>query len=330
MPILSADAWDQYLRNHPDAHLLQRSTWGALKSKFGWEVVSLANQDCGAQLLFRRLPLGMTIAYLPKGPVGENWLSLLSEMDDLCRQRGAIFALVEPDLTEPIGDHIYPQLQAIGRQTAPIQPRRTLVIDLQPDEKMILDSFKQKTRYNIHLAERKGITVHESRDIAGFYEMMVTTGKRDGFGVHSQKYFQRVFDLFSQRQLCVLLEACYQSQPLAALMVFRSGKRAWYFYGASTNHERNRMPTYLLQWEAMRWAKLNGCTEYDLWGVPDFEEHELEASFQQRTDGLWGVYRFKRGFGGKLIRSVGARVRVYRPLLYEVYRIYRSRRGEVD
>jgi lipid II:glycine glycyltransferase (peptidoglycan interpeptide bridge formation enzyme) len=110
-------------------------------------------------------------------------------------------------------------------------------------------------------------------------------------------------------------------------MVFSHGKRAWYVYGASNDEERNRMPTYLLQWEAMRWAKMRGCSEYDLWGVPDDEEGTLEAGFESRSDGLWGVYRFKRGFGGTLRRAAQARDRVYQPLLYKLYESIKGRRG---
>jgi lipid II:glycine glycyltransferase (peptidoglycan interpeptide bridge formation enzyme) len=102
-------------------------------------------------------------------------------------------------------------------------------------------------------------------------------------------------------------------------MVFTHGKRAYYMYGASTDEERNRMPTYLLQWEAMRWARAKGAEEYDLWGVPDEDEAILEANFESRHDGLWGVYRFKRGFGGAVKRSQQAVDRIYNPLLYRLY-----------
>jgi lipid II:glycine glycyltransferase (peptidoglycan interpeptide bridge formation enzyme) len=102
-------------------------------------------------------------------------------------------------------------------------------------------------------------------------------------------------------------------------MAFARGRRAWYVYGASNDQERNRMPTYLLQWEAIRWAKSHGCTGYDLWGVPDEDEAKLEAEFESRHDGLWGVYRFKRGFGGKLKRAAQALDRVYNLLLYKLY-----------
>jgi len=111
-------------------------------------------------------------------------------------------------------------------------------------------------------------------------------------------------------------------------MVFALGKRAWYFYGASNDRERNRMPTYLLQFEAMRWAAARGCAQYDLWGVPDEDEETLEAGFEQRSDGLWGVYRFKRGFGGLLRRAAPTYEKVYNPLLYALYRRWAARRGE--
>jgi peptidoglycan pentaglycine glycine transferase (the first glycine) len=102
-------------------------------------------------------------------------------------------------------------------------------------------------------------------------------------------------------------------------VVFALGGCAYYLYGASTDEERNRMPTYLLQWRAMQWAKERGCTEYDLWGLPDEDEETLEAQFESRSDGLWGVYRFKRGFGGQVKRAAQALDRVYMPLLYRLY-----------
>ena len=179
--------------------------------------------------------------------------------------------------------------------------------------------MKPKCRYNIRLAEKKGITVRAWDDIPAFHEMMTVTGGRDKFGVHSQEYYQRAYELFHPKGTCELLVAEFEGKPLASLMVFANGKRAWYVYGASNDQERNRMPTYLLQWEAIRWAKARGCDEYDLWGVPDENEEALEAQFESRHDGLWGVYRFKRGFGGEVKRAAQAADRVYNPLLYWLY-----------
>jgi lipid II:glycine glycyltransferase (peptidoglycan interpeptide bridge formation enzyme) len=186
--------------------------------------------------------------------------------------------------------------------------------------------MKQKCRYNIRLAAKKGVTVHPWEDIESFHRMMLATGERDVFGVHSLAYYRRAYELFHPTGMAELLVAEYEGKPLAALMVFGLGKRAWYFYGASADEARNLMPTYLLQWEAMRWAKRGGCESYDLWGVPDEDEATLEASFETRHDGLWGVYRFKRGFGGELRRAAGALDRVYNPLLYRLYQ-WRMGRG---
>ena len=200
-----------------------------------------------------------------------------------------------------------------------IQPKQTLIIDLRGDEEDILARMKQKTRYNIRLAQKKGVRVIPSRDIDTFYSLLKRTGDRDSFGVHLLEYYRKVYESFSTRNQSLLLMAEYEGSPLAGLMVFSRGKRAWYFYGASGDEYRDLMPTYLLQWEAMRWARQQGCEQYDLWGIPDAPQQELEDDFTRRSDGLWGVYRFKRGFGGEIRRSIGPWDRVYRPSIYRLY-----------
>src|SRR5258708_4302133 len=148
---------------------------------------------------------------------------------------------------------------------------------------------------------------------------MAQTGERDTFGIYEPDYYRRAFELFAPDQRCALLLASYAGRDLAGLMIFRCGANAYYLYGGSSNEERNRMPTYVLQWEAIRWAKRHGAIRYDLWGVPDVEESQLEAEFEERQsahDGLWGVYGFKRGFGGRVVRSVGAWDKPYNQLSY--------------
>ena len=188
-------------------------------------------------------------------------------------------------------------------------------------------AMKQKTRYNIRLAGRKGVVVRQGTeaDLPMFYRLSQVTSTRDGFGIHSLAYYQAAFRLFSPEQ-CVLLIAEYENDPLAALMAFSFGQRAYYFYGASVNSHRNLMPTYLIQWAAIRWAKQQGCTWYDLWGIPDEDPATLDAEFSTRNDGLWGVYRFKRGFGGQVVRSVGANDYIYNPVLYKLYSFLRDNR----
>jgi peptidoglycan pentaglycine glycine transferase (the first glycine) len=321
--------WDAFLYKHPNTHLLQTTAWGELKSAFGWSVERVIIGDCGAQILLRRISPGLTFAYLAKGPVGEAWDTLWPEIDAVCHRRHAIFFKVEPDQWEdPIG------MKQVPRGFRPslhsIQPPRTLLVDLHGDEDAILGRMKQKTRYNIKLAQKKDVTVHPTADLGVFYQLMQVTSGRDKFGVHSLAYYQRAYELFHPRNSCELLLAEYEQEPLAALMVFAQGSRAWYLYGSSSNEHRDRMPTYLLQWEAIRWARGHGCTQYDLWGVPDADEYTLEVEFTHRSDGLWGVYRNKRGFGGKLCRAAGPWDRVYSPLAYRLYNWWVSHRSSMN
>jgi peptidoglycan pentaglycine glycine transferase (the first glycine) len=327
MNTLTLTDWENYYRLYPEAHVLQSPAWGELKTAFDWEAVRVAGDNAAAQVLFRKLPFGMSLAYIPKGPLGEGWSDLWPKIDAICRARKAVFLKVEPDYWEDESEAIQEQFSGFI-PSKPIQPWRTVLVNLEGNEEDWLRVMKQKTRYNIHLAERKEVTIRTTNDLDVFYQLMKNTGERDGFGVHSKAYYQTAFDLFSARNGCVILLAEYQRTPLGALMIFAHGGRAWYMYGASNDIERNRMPTYLLQWEAMKWSAAHGCKLYDLWGVPDCDEEELEASFESRSDGLWGVYRFKRGFGGKLARSVGAWDKVYNPPLYRFYLWWTGRRSE--
>ena len=323
MPIVSLAEWNQFLQKHPNAHLLQTGEWGELKSGFGWKAVHVISGEAGAQILLRKLPLGFTIGYIPK-PVmsarvfGKD-VSFWLELDSICKGHHAIFLKFEPDLWQDEASPSIMNYSSLIASPQNIQPPRTIIVDISGSEDEILARMKQKTRYNIRLAEKKGVTVRTWNDIESFHKMMLLTGARDGFGVHTLEYYQRAYDLLHPKGMGELLLAEYESKPLAALFVARHGNRAYYLYGASTDEERNRMPTYLLQWEAMKWAKSCGCEQYDLWGVPDEEETTLEANFEKRSDGLWGVYRFKRGFGGEVKRAVQAIDRVYNPLFYWAY-----------
>lgn len=320
-------AWDARAAAGPDGHLLQSWAWGELKARFGWYVQRLAVGPVCAQVFYRRLPLGLgTIAYVPKGPVADYedelaFRAFLDVLDSQVQQQHAFCLKIEPNRTDdPI---LAARLGALGFRPSPqpIQPRRTLQVDLDAEPEVLLGRMKQKTRYNIRLAERKGVTVRtgDETDLPQFYHLMELTARRDGFGIHRQAYYEMVHRLFIPTGQGCLLLAEYEGELLAGLVVLAFGSTACYMYGASADERRNLMPTYLLQWEAMLWAKKQGCRIYDLWGVPDEEEKVLEAGFAERDDGLWGVYRFKRGFGGRLVRSVGAWDRVYAPLRYWLY-----------
>jgi peptidoglycan pentaglycine glycine transferase (the first glycine) len=328
------DQWNAFVAAHPQAHLLQSGPWGELKGRFGWSAGRVALVDAsqtivaGAQILYRRLPYGLgRLAYVPKGPL-VDWQDaaqtarLVPALDQAARAQGAMALTVEPDL--PDTPQHAADLARAGFVPAGMayQPRRTLLVDLRPDEEAILKVMKGKTRYNIRLSARKGVRVRQGTgdDVAVFDQLMAATSARNRFGVRSLAYHRTAFDLFASHDQVALFLAEYQGQALAGVMVFALGHTAWYLHGGSSDAHRNLMAPYAAQWAAMRWARARGCVTYDLWGVPDEDEETLEAQFTQRGDGLWGVYRSKRGYGGKLFRTVGAWDRVYSPLRYRLYR----------
>lgn len=324
--MVSEETWDEAVARS-GGHVLQSFAWGELKARFGWRVERLALEKARAQVLYRALPGGLgTLAYVPKGPVADyadadSLGELLAGIRLLGRQQRAICLKIEPNLEDsPV---LGKQLQDLGFRPSPqeVQPRRTIVVDLSAEPEALLRRMKSKTRYNIRLAGRKGVTVRHGTeaDLAAVYRLMEATAQRDGFGIHTSEYYESAYRLFVRSGQGCLLLAEYEGQLLAALVAFAFGDTACYMYGASSDEHRNRMPTYLLQWRAMNWAKEQGCLSYDLWGVPDEEEEVLEAEFAQRHDGLWGVYRFKRGFGGRLVRTPGAWDLVYAPLRYQLY-----------
>jgi lipid II:glycine glycyltransferase (peptidoglycan interpeptide bridge formation enzyme) len=336
--------WRYFVEYHANGHILQTHAWAQLKSSFGWRASRSSTFDAqgrivgAASVLTRPLPYGLgRIAYAPRGPV-TDWPNAayagaaLRDAVVAARASGAFALVVEPNLSDH-ADHAA-LLTTHGFKPLPfdVQPRRSACIDISvADEKDLLASFKQKTRYNIGLARKRGVTVRrgDARDAQIYFDLMRTTAVRDGFSIHALPYYGAFLKLFAADDvgLGALFIAEHEGQPLSALIATAMGDEAIYLYGASSNEKRELMPTYLIQWEAMRWARERGCKRYDLWGIPDASADELEAQFETRHDGLWGVYRFKRGFGGMLTRTVGAWVRVISQPRWLAYQLAMRRRG---
>jgi lipid II:glycine glycyltransferase (peptidoglycan interpeptide bridge formation enzyme) len=334
-------SWDAFVETHPNGSLLQTTNWARLKNRFGWSSHRVwmkkdGRYVAGAQVLFRSAALGIVkIGYIPHGPLvdweDEQQVNVLfSQIDQSAYQHGAGIVKMEPllwqqEMPESAWAAICERGQSVITADT-IQPPRTIMVDLRPSTEEIMAAMKSKTRYNIRLSARKGVTVREGTadDIPAFNRLMAVTGQRDSFGTHAPEYYRDAFQLFAP-QHAILLIAEYEGRPLAASFITAFGKTGSYLYGASGNEERNRMPAYAVQWAAMRWAKERGCTQYDLWGIPDAEEEQLEAEFTERRDGLWPIYRAKRGYGGRIQRTVGAADRVYNQRLYQLYKWRRSR-----
>jgi len=346
-PVVDAEPWDTFVLGHPHGHLLQTSAWGRLKRDFGWRDGGTALFDdqgavrAGAMVLFQR-SAGLTLAYAPKGPL-TNWhdqsltAELLLQLQATCQRAGAVLLKVEPDLPDTADNRAL--LRSYGLRPSPqtVQPRSTIMLDISGDDDTILQRMKSKWRYNVRLAARKGITVRAATaaDLPVIADLMQATGERDGFSVHSAAYYNRAFELFVPDHATYLL-AEYAGEAIAAIVVCAVGQSAYYLWGASSDRERNRMPNHALQWAGIQWAKAQGATHYDFWGIPD-EIGQL-AQGLRNGDGsgtlsdalpldldalpagdLWGVYRFKQGFGGEVVRTVGAWDLPISPVGYKIY-----------
>jgi lipid II:glycine glycyltransferase (peptidoglycan interpeptide bridge formation enzyme) len=222
----------------------------------------------------------------------------------------------EADVVDDGGQVVMNALKRRGWRYASdqIQFKNTFLIDLNPSEEELIARMKQKTRYNIRLAEKKGVVmrVGTSNDLPMLYKMYAETSVRDGFVIRDEEYYRTVWNLFmySNEPTCEPLIAEVDGEPVAAIFVFYFAKRAYYVYGMSRDTHREKMPAYLLQWEAVKRAKAKGCATYDLWGAPDvFDE----------SDSMWGVYRFKEGFAGRVVRTLGAWDYAPSPLWYKMY-----------
>jgi peptidoglycan pentaglycine glycine transferase (the first glycine) len=344
----SAAAWNAALCRLPGAHILQTWEWGEFKRRetgwnperllFGSEPGAVA---AAASILTRRAgPLH--VLYVPKGPaldphdpdlVG----GVLDHLEKLARQRRAVWLKIDPDVIAgtgipgegrgvyghtPLRDVNHPEgqlvLDLLRRRgwrfsASQVQFRNTLTLDLTQSEEALLAGMNQSTRRKLRIAAKEGVTVRtaaSAADLQILYDLYTITGERQGFLIRPLDYYREAWARFMDAGLAQAFLAEWSGQPLAGLVLFHFGPKAWYFYGMSSNAERDRMPTYLLQWEAIRWAKTHGIPVYDFWGAPDeFTE----------ADPMWGVYRFKEGFGGTVVRHIGAWDYVPYPALYRLY-----------
>ncbi len=333
---LDPDAWDQLVSSDPRGHLLQTYPWGELKARFGWEAIRCAVLDngqavAGAQVLLRSIG-PFSLAYVPKGPFGvrENEpaaRALLEHIHELGRHHRAVALKVEPEWSDRAKEnHQWLKEHEFEPSSHCIQPRRTMVVDLTPDEEEILMAMKSKWRYNVRLSIRRDVKVRKEGldEIDTFHNILQVTSEREGFGIHSLDYYRAAFSLFDETGRVALFLAYYEQEPLAGLIAYAFNGSAYYMYGASSNKHRELMPNHQLQWRAMQWAKEQSCQRYDLWGIPDIDPNSPTAA-------LGGVGRFKAGFGGEPLRFVGAYDYIYsHPLYWSMNKLWKRRNADLD
>ena len=325
--------WNGLVAAEPRFSLLQSWEWGEFKEALGWTARRIAVEDdgrlvAGAQLLIKRVrPLAASIGYVPRGPVGD-WRApgiasvLFEELAGTMRRNRGVFLRVEPGLPdERRGDH---PLGSFGFRPgrSSIQPRATIILDLRPGPDDIQKSFRRKTRQYIHQAAQSGITVRAggADDIPIVYGLLRETSRRAGFPARVPAYYESEWRCLAAAGLIVVLMAYHGGRLLAVRTISRFGRHAAEFHAGSVAPVPHLYPNHLLVWEAIQWARSRGCESYDLWGIPEElgrgTDGDAEPPDAGRTDGLWGVYRFKRGFGQNVVLYTGAQDLVLRPRLY--------------
>jgi len=305
---------------------LQSAMWGRFKARFGWEAKAFAVDwaDAGARPLLtltRRIAPGVTMAYIPWGP---ELPAAFSSDPSLCSNAAAELARALRSLLPhvtfirfdfpwfiPDADIVHCSLLTahFSCAAADIQPPDTVLVDLTPPPEDMLAAMKPKWRYNIGLAEKRGVAVTQrgEQGIDAFYCLLAETAERDGIAIHSIDYYQA---LFKECPNLRLYTAEHESDILAAIVVLFRGKQATYLYGASANVKRNLMAPYALQWKAMQDAKSSGCAAYDLFGIPPNEDPDHPMA---------GLYLFKTGFGGAIIHRPGSWDYPCKPVWYALF-----------
>jgi lipid II:glycine glycyltransferase (peptidoglycan interpeptide bridge formation enzyme) len=327
--LIDINTWNKSIERFPDSHFLQTSLWADVKRENGWEPFYLLWKDLQGNIFAGSLILERTVKiinlipvkvhYCPKGPLlntkdNDKISEVIEGLQAFSNNRKGIFIKIDPDFITEIQTenneiistlNYYPDfLELLKRNNwtesrDQIQFRNTIVIQLQKSDEDILKDMKQKTRYNIRLSDRKGVKVRvgNKSDFEELFKLYAVTALRDNFVIRSKHYYMNLWTKFYDEGLCEPIIAEMDGEILAAVIIYFYSGKAYYVYGMSSEKNRNLMATYLLQWKAIQRAKEKKCKMYDFWGAPD----ELNEN-----DRMWGVYKFKLGFGGIFVRTVGA------------------------
>ncbi|HNT76269.1 MAG TPA: peptidoglycan bridge formation glycyltransferase FemA/FemB family protein [Anaerolineae bacterium] len=317
----------------PWGHLMQSYEWGDFKVALGWQAVRLGVEQAGriiagAQVLFKKIPLTpFTLAYIPKGPVVDLdnetvARSLFQAIHQAARKSHAIFLRIEPNVLDAPQAHARLASYQLRPTAQTNQPRSTIVIALDSqDETTLLSQMRKTTRKVIRRAARQGVTVvsGQASDLGAFYQILAATAALKNIPLHHREFYEQAWKAFAASNAIHLFLAYYQERVVAAKMVTQFKGRSLHLWGGVSLEGRELGASYLIQWESIKWALARGCHTCDLWGIPDEIAAIVRAGGeipQNITEGLWGVYTFKRGFGGEIECYVGAYDYAYHPLMY--------------
>ncbi len=314
--------WDDAAARSPWGHVMQSSAWARIREAQGWraEFLRFGEPLPCALVLWRDLPAGQRIAYVPRGPIiapgdRSGLADACGRLARLARDRGAIFLKVDPELPPEIaGEALGASGFARGADVQPVLA--TLEIDLAPGEDALMAVMEKDTRWSVRQAAKRGVAIRSAADDAGlrsFYDLYATTGERAGFITRTWDYYRVVWRTLVEAGLATVRLAFVEGDAVAGAMTWRCGERAVYQTAATNEAGRRSHAAYALLWECIIAARREGAKRFDLGGIP--------VDPERKDDPMYGPYLFKRGFGGEIRRWVGAHDAVPRPLAYRAYRL---------
>lgn len=316
------------------SHPIQSWAWGEFKQRIGAipERIGIYEQGkmvSGLQVIFSRVPkTNLTVGYAAKCAFTNTVET--EALRQLAKKNRAIFIKLEPDFFSPVqpltNDEAENPSEFLLQKDKSLLSKNIIHgksifthydfhLDINRSEDELLASFHSKTRYNLRLAEKKGVTIIDKSTEEGiddYVRLMEETTKRQGFFNHNATYFHTLFETFPKERMRVF-EAVYNGEVLTAWILFNFNGKLYYPYGASSNNHREVMPNNLIMWEAIKYGKKQGCTVFDLWGClgpnPD------------TSDSWYGFHKFKSGYNPQLVEYVGTYDAVYKPVLYKLFHL---------
>jgi len=307
-PVNDQKTWDGFVASRPFSQFLQSWSWGNFQQSLERPVGRLGLFDGdkligGAEIVMMRLPFGQRYYYVPRGPILDDPTStsklcqLQRGLFELVERKPALAIRVEPPIETEGHEHVCPDLGY--HRVRDVQPRVTRVVDLTRSIDQLRAELHPKTRYNIGLAERKGVTIQDRTNDDGlkiFLELQRVTAERDGITTFPDGYYQAMYQSLKPAGQFRIMTAEHEGKPLAASLMIRYGDTVTYNHGASSDEARNLMAPHLLQWKAIEQAKADGFKIYDFRGIAPTEDPKHPWA---------GITRFKAGFGGRIVRLIG-------------------------